>query len=54
MTLTQLEIPSLDRLNSPIIVQEVEGAILALKPNMAPGPYGFTIEFYKISKEVLS
>lgn len=41
-------------LNCPISTQEIEEAIEAFKPNKAPGFDGFTSEFYKLFKRVLS
>lgn len=35
-------------------MQEVDNAIMALKPNKAPGPDDIMAEFYKLFKEVLS
>ncbi|XP_063785741.1 vomeronasal type-2 receptor 26-like [Pseudophryne corroboree] len=44
------QIPStfLVSLNEPITLEEVRSAITHLKPNKAPGPDGFSTEFYKL------
>lgn len=41
-------------LDTPIEQNEIMEAIAALKPNTAPGPDGFTSEFYKIFSGILT
>lgn len=38
---------------APISLEEIKEVIRALKSNTAPGPDGFTVEFYKKFKEDL-
>lgn len=47
-------IDALEALNVPISLVGIENAISPLKMNKAPGPDGFTAEFYKLFQSILS
>lgn len=53
LQLPQLTKHHLDNLNAPFSVQEIEKAIISLPNGKAPGPDGFSGEYYKIFSTVL-